>query len=78
MRVEDRIMDEAYDMTRREKWMDFLNDPKLFFKRLRFGYYEERVMYNVRWILANDKIDAAYYGQTLTEYEKKINAEQMQ
>ena len=69
MRAEDRILSDADYMTRREKWADFLNDPRLFFKRLRYGYYDERVMYNTRWILAKDAEEAERLGMTLAEYE---------
>jgi len=70
MTKEEEIMSQAKVLVRQEKKMDFLNDPKLFFNRLRFGYYEERVLYHVRWILAKSKgKDIPFFDKTSAEEE---------
>lgn len=55
--AQEYLLEDAERMVRREKLADFLNSPKQFFHRLRCGYYEERLVYALRWLSARDGED---------------------
>jgi len=52
---QEELLGEAEYLLRREKLLDFLNSPKQFFQRRRVGYYEERLLYHLRWLAAQDE-----------------------
>ena len=53
-KTRNRILREARHMVRMEKIGDFINDYRQFFRRLRVGYYSDRLVYFNRW-LVNDE-----------------------
>lgn len=52
--TEDRLYKEARRMVSSEKAKDFLNSPRDFLRRLRGGYYSDRLVILHRW-LVNDE-----------------------
>ena len=52
--TEDRLYDEARRMVASEKAKDLLNNPREFIRRLRAGYYSDRLVLVHRW-LVNDE-----------------------
>lgn len=50
--AQEELLEDAERMVRREKLADFLNSPRHFFRRLRCGYYDERLVYALRWMSA--------------------------
>ena len=52
--TEDRLYYEARRMVTTEKAKDFLNSPRDFIRRLRKGYYSDRLILIHRW-LVNDE-----------------------
>ena len=58
-----RLYEEAKRMVASERLSDFLNDPREFVRRLRVGYYSDRLVYIHRW-LVNDEQEQIndYYG----------------
>ncbi len=63
--TQQRILREARRMVRSEKLGDLLNDYRQFFKRIRVGYYQERLIYLNRWLINDEQqqIDAFYSKQ---------------
>ena len=51
---QDELLTDAKAMLRRRKFADFLNSPRHFFSRLRSGYYDRELVYNLRWLEAQD------------------------
>lgn len=51
---QNALLDDAKAMLRHEKFADFLNSPRDFFSRLRSGYYDRELVYNLRWLEAQD------------------------
>lgn len=49
-----RLYAEAKQMVASEKFSDFINDPREYIRRLRMGYYSERLVFIHRW-LVNDE-----------------------
>ncbi len=62
--TQDRIYREAQRMVSAEKISDFLNDYREFIRRLRVGYYSDRLVYLHRWLVNDEQqqIDE-YYGR---------------
>ena len=60
--TQQSILKDAKRMVRGEKVADFLNDPKQFFHRSRVGYYHDRFLLAVRWIVNDEQrhIDKFY------------------
>lgn len=59
-----RILHEARRMVSQEKLTDLLNDPRSFFRRLRMGYYSDRLVYLNRWLVNDEQLQIdAYYGR---------------
>ena len=57
-----RILREARRMVSQEKLTDFLNDPRGFFRRLRMGYYSDRLISLNRWLVNDEQLQIdAYY-----------------
>lgn len=57
-----RILREARRMVSQEKLSDLLNDPRSFFRRLRMGYYSDRLVYLNRWLVNDEQLQIdAYY-----------------
>lgn len=52
---QDELLAEAERMVRREKARDFFNSPRDFFRRLSSAYYDERLVFNLRWLSAQDE-----------------------
>ncbi len=63
--TQERILREARRMVRSEKISDLLNDYRQFFRRVRVGYYQDRLMYLNRWLINDEQqhIDAFYSKQ---------------
>ena len=63
--TQTRIFREARRMVSQEKLTDFLNDPRDFFRRLRMGYYSDRLISLNRWLVNDEQlqIDAYYRGR---------------
>jgi len=58
-----RLYDEAKRMVASEKVNDFINDPKEFIRRLRRGYYSDRLVYIHRWLVNDEQQQInEYYG----------------
>lgn len=62
--TQERIFSEARRMVLSEKVSDFINDPRDFIRRLRHGYYSDRLLQLNRWLLNDEQqqIDE-YYGR---------------
>ena len=61
--TKDRLYDEAKHMVASEKLADFMNDPKDFIRRLRMGYYSDRLIYIHRWLVNDEQQQInEYYG----------------
>ena len=53
--AQEELLEEAERIVRREKIADFLNSPKEFFRKLRSGCYEDRLVHALRWLLAQNE-----------------------
>jgi len=53
--AQEELLEDAERIVRREKFADFLNSPKQFFRKLRGGYYEDRLVYALRWLQAQNE-----------------------
>ena len=51
---QNELLEDAKAMLRRRKFADFLNSPRQFFSRLCSGYYNRELVYNLRWLEAQD------------------------
>lgn len=51
--AQEELLEDAERMVRREKLANFLNNPRDFFRRLRSGYYDEKLVYALRWMSAH-------------------------
>lgn len=61
--TQDRLYDEARRMVTSEKLSDLINDPREFIRRLRMGYYSDRLVYIHRWLVNDEQIQINdYYG----------------
>ena len=62
--TQHRIFNEARRMVLSEKISDCINDPFEFIRRLRMGYYSDRLVQLNRWLLNDEQqqIDE-YYGR---------------
>lgn len=49
---QDELLAEAERLVRREKLRDFFNSPRELFRRLRGAYYDERLVFYLRWLSA--------------------------
>lgn len=50
-------------MVASEKLGDFINDPREFIRRLRMGYYSDRLVLVHRWLVNDEQIRINdYYG----------------
>ena len=50
-------------MVTSEKLSDLINDPREFIRRLRMGYYSDRLVYIHRWLVNDEQIQINdYYG----------------
>lgn len=60
--ADQQILKDARRIVRGEKIADFLNDPKQFIHRVRVGYYHDRFLLAVRWIVNDEqrRIDEYY------------------
>lgn len=58
---QEAFLDEAEAMVRREKLADFVNSPRLYFRRMRGGYYDEQILYRLRWLSAQSEKDDTEY-----------------
>ncbi len=58
---QEALLDDAERIVRREKLRDFLNSPKDFFRKKRCGYYDDRLVYALRWLAAQPPEDDEYY-----------------
>ncbi len=54
---QEELLGEAEAMVRKEKLADFVNSPRLFLRRMRGGYYDEQILYRLRWLSAQDEDD---------------------
>lgn len=63
--TKQRIFKDAKKIVRGEKLADFLNDPRQYFHRVRVGYYHDRFLFAVRWIVNDEQqqIDEFYSQQ---------------
>lgn len=52
--AQEELLEDAERIVRREKIVDFLNSPKQFFRKLRCGWYEDRLVYALRWLQAQN------------------------
>jgi len=60
-----RLYTEAKRMVASEKFSDFINDPKEYIRRLRVGYYSDRLVYLHRWLVNDEQQQInEYYGIT--------------
>lgn len=59
-----RILRDARRMVTAEKVNDLINDYRGFFRRMRMGYYSDRLVYLNRWLVNDEQqqIDE-YYGR---------------
>ncbi len=53
--AQEALLEDAERIVRREKFADFLNSPKQFFRKRRCGYYEDRLVYALRWLMAQNE-----------------------
>ena len=61
--TQKRLYAEAKRMVSSEKVSDFINDPMEFLRRLRVGYYSDRLMYIHRWLINDEQQQInEYYG----------------
>ena len=62
--TQKRILRDARRMVTGEKLSDFLNDPRQCIRRIRMGYYSDRLVYATRWLVNDEQqqIDE-YYGR---------------
>ena len=58
-----RLYAEAKRMVASEKFSDFINDPRECLRRLRMGYYSDRLVYIHRWLVNDEQQQInEYYG----------------
>lgn len=61
--TKQRLYDEARRMVASEKFGDLINDPREFIRRLRIGYYSDRLIYVHRWLVNDEQQQInEYYG----------------
>ena len=51
--AKDRVFRQARRMVAMEKVNDFINDYRSFFHRQRMGYYDDRLIFIHRWLVAD-------------------------
>ena len=65
LKTKEFILKDAKKIVRGEKVADFLNDPRQFFHRSRVGYYHDRYLYAVRWLVNDEQRRIDRYYQKL-------------
>lgn len=67
LKTKDIILKDAKKIVRGEKLADLLNDPKQFFRRVRVGYYHDRYLFAVRWLINDEQRRIDKYYQKLQQ-----------
>ena len=61
--TQERILREARRLVNMEKLSDFINDYRQFLRRVRVGYYSDRLVLVNRWLLNDEQEQInAYYA----------------
>lgn len=53
--AQELLLADAERLVRQEKLRDFFNSPRQFFRRLCSAYYDERLIFALRWMAAQSE-----------------------